>query len=186
MRQSDVVPRAYKTLSEGRSPFTGWKWPLPDGQQPGEWVLAEGPIALCTNGIHAANTEQLPHWLGMELWEIELDGQVVFDEAALIASRARLIKPIAAWNEATRQEYARWCLRRAEQITVTYPRGAGLVAKVGHTIWWGGAGPAGYFTAMLAGESATGRHDGPDYDLAFTAERALQTRWLCETLALSD
>ena len=178
--------RAYKILSEGRSPFTGWRWPLPAGEQPGDWVQAEGPIGLCTNGIHAATTEQLPHWLGMELWEIELDGEIIDHAAALIASRARLVRPIDAWDDGMRQDYARWCLTRAEQLTESYPPGAGLVAKVGHTIWWGGAGPAGYFTAMLAGERASGRHDGAEYDVAFTAERALQTDWLCQTLSLAD
>ena len=128
----------------------------------------------------------MPHWLGMELWEVELDGEIVLEEAALVASRARLVRCVAAWDELMRQRYARWCLTRAEEITERYPRGAGLVAKVSHTIWWGGAGPAGYFTAMLAGESVTGRHDGPEYDAAFLAERALQAEYLRRELGLGD
>lgn len=178
--------RAYKTLNGGRSPFTGLPWPLPTGSQAGDWVRAQGPVGLCTNGIHAASTEQLPHWLGMELWEVELAGEIISDEAAVIASRARLIRHIDAWDEPMRQEFARWCLRRAQEITESYPPGAGLVNKVEHTIWWGGAGPAGYFAAMLAGESATGRHDGPAYDIAFARERARQAQWLRETLELQD
>lgn len=178
--------RAYKILTDGRSPFTGWRWPRPSGEQPGAWVQAEGPIALCTGGIHAATVEQLPHWLGAELWELELDGEIVHDEAALIASRARLVRAVEAWDEAMRQRYARWCLGRAEEIAKRYPPGEGLVAKVSHTIWWGGAGPAGYFTAMLAGESASGRHNGPEYDAAFVAERTLQAQWLRRELALVD
>jgi hypothetical protein len=178
--------RAYKILSEGRSPFTGWSWPLPTDAQAGEWVEATGPLGLCANGIHAANTVQLPHWLGMELWEIELDGEILEHEAALIAARARLTRRIEDWDDAMRQEYARWCLGRAQEIAERYPAGEGLVDKVSHTIWWGGAGPAGYFTAMLAGESVTGRHNGDDYDLAFAAERAIQTDWLRQRLALHD
>ena len=178
--------RAYKVLNDGRSPFTAARWPLPSGGEPGEWVEADGPIALCTNGVHAASTEQLPHWLGMELWEVELGGEIVCDEAALIASRGRLVGEVAAWDEAMRQQYARWCLGRAQEITQHYPPGEGLVAKVSHTIWWGGAGPAGYFTAMLAGESATGMHHGPEYDVAFAAERALQAEYLRRELGLTD
>jgi len=178
--------RAYKVLNESRSPFTAWRWPLPCDGQPGEWVQADGPIALCTNGVHAASTEQLPHWLGMELWEIELDGEIIRDKAALIASRARLVRKITAWDDPMRQQYARWCLSRSQEIAEGYPPGEGLVAKVSHTIWWGGAGPAGYFTAMLAGERATGRHDGPDYDIAFIAERALQAAYLRRELGLAD
>lgn len=178
--------RAYKILHDGRSPFTGWRWPLPADGRAGGWVQAEGELGLCTNGIHAASTEQLPHWLGMELWEVELAGEIVCDEAALIASRARLVRSIEAWDDPKRQEYARWCLERARTITEGYPPGQGLVEKVSHTIWWGGAGPAGYFTAMLAGESLTGRHHGPDYDIAVTAERARQADWLRRELALAD
>jgi hypothetical protein len=178
--------RAYKTLNDGRSPFIGVRWPLPDARGESEWVRAEGPLVLCSNGIHASTTEQLPHWLGMELWEVELGGEILTDEAALLASQARLIRRIDAWDEPTRQEFARWCQRRAEEITEGYPPGAGLVAKVGHTIWWGGAAPAGYFTAMLAGESVSGRHDGPEYDAAFLRERALQADWLREALGLED
>jgi hypothetical protein len=184
-RCNNPAVRAYKVLDDGRSPFTGWRWPLPVGDQPGEWVDADGPIGLCTNGVHAASVEQLPHWLGTEIWEIELDGEILDHEAALIASRARLRRRIDAWDHEMRRRYARWCLERAEQISDTYPRGSGLVEKVSHTIWWGGAAPAGYFTAMLAGERATGRHDGHAYDLAFAAERALQARWLREELALT-
>ncbi|HTX84178.1 MAG TPA: hypothetical protein VME44_18490 [Streptosporangiaceae bacterium] len=178
--------RAYKVLNGGRSPFTASRWPLPSDEGPGAWVEVDGPIGLCTNGVHAASTEQLPHWLGMELWELELDGEIVRDQAALVASRARLVRQVTAWDEPMRQQYARWCLTRAQEISESYPAGAGLVAKVSHTIWWGGAGPAGYFTAMLAGESATGLHRGTDYDIAFLAERALQADYLRRELGLAD
>src|ERR1700761_4910024 len=103
---------AYKVLRDGRSEFTGWRWPLPEPGQPGEWVHAAGPIALCVNGIHAASTEQLPHWLGTEIWEIELGGDVVRDEAALVASRARLVSRVDAWDEAMQQRFAEMCADR--------------------------------------------------------------------------
>jgi hypothetical protein len=177
--------RAYKVLNQGRSDFTGFRWPLPEGGQPGAWVSAEGELALCHNGIHAATIEQLPHWIGMELWEIELAGEIRHEEAALLAACARLTAKVQAWDEPTRQQFAQWCLTRAQAITRDYPPGAGLVDKVSHTIWWGGAAPAGYFTAMLAGEAAAGRHSGAEYDAAFLAERRLQSEWLARELALS-
>src|SRR5579859_316080 len=71
----DGVVRAYKVLSGGRSMFTGSAWPLPDGDAPGQWVQADGPVGLCTNGIHASSVDQLPQWLGDELWEVQLDGE---------------------------------------------------------------------------------------------------------------
>ena len=94
-------------------------------ERPGEWVHADGPIALCVNGIHAANPEQLPHWLGTEIWEIELGGEVVREEAALVASQARLLRRLDAWDEAMRQRFAEMCLRRAREIAEEYPAGSG-------------------------------------------------------------
>jgi hypothetical protein len=176
--------RAYKVLREGKSEFTGREWPLPDAERPGEWVRAEGSIGLCVNGIHAASSEQLPQWLGYEIWEIELDGEVIEEEPALVASQARLLRRIDAWDEPTRRRFAEACLQRAREIASEYPAGEGLVHKVEHTISWGGAGPAGYFTAMLAGERATGKHTGSDYDAAFVQERAIQAQWLRRELAL--
>jgi hypothetical protein len=178
--------RAYKVLNQGRSEFTGWQWPLPAGARAGEWVTAQGELALCHSGIHASTVNQLPHWLGMELWVIELAGEIRHEEAALLASRGRLIAKIEAWDEPMRQEYARWCLDRAREIARDYPTGAALADKVEHTIWWGGAGPAGYFTAMLAGEAATGRRAGAAYDAAFLAERDRQSGWLARELALAS
>ncbi|MGH2895258.1 MAG: hypothetical protein ACRDPM_18610 [Solirubrobacteraceae bacterium] len=178
--------RAYKVLNQGRSEFTGWHWPLPEAERPGAWVTAQGALALCRTGIHASTVTQLPHWLGMELWEIELAGEIWHEEAALLASRGRLVAKIDAWDEPMRQAFARWCLERAREIAEEYPQGVALANKVEHTIWWGGAGPAGYFTAMLAGESATGRRSGDAYDAAFLAERGLQAEWLARELSLAS
>lgn len=178
--------RAYKVLKEGRSEFTGWRWPLPAGGQPGAWVHVEGTLTLCVNGIHASTMEQLPHWLGTEIWEIELGGEVLREEAALVASQGRLLRRIDAWDEPTRRRFAEACFERAQEIADRYPAGEGLVDKVEHTLSWAGAAPAGYFTAMLAGESDTGRHSGPDYDQAFLRERAIQADWLRRELELAD
>lgn len=181
----EIVILAYKVLRDGRSDFTGWPWPLPTSEQPGQWVCVSGPIALCVNGVHASNSAQLPQWLGMEIWEIELGGDVLHEEPALVASRARLLRKLDAWDELMRTRFAQACLARAREITDVYPAGAQLVAKVEHTLSWGGAAPAGYFTAMLAGQSATGRHSGPEYDTAFVHERARQARWLRHELGLA-
>ena len=64
------------------------------------------------------------------------------------------------------------------------PPAAGSSAKVEHTVSWAGAAPAGYFTAMLAGERESGAHAGPAYDAAFLRERSRQARWLRDQLTL--
>jgi hypothetical protein len=176
---------AYKVLSDGRSGFTGAPWPLPRDGQPGDWVRAEGPIALCENGVHACTADQLPQWLGMEIWEIELGGEILRTEPALIAAQARLVRKLEAWDEPARGRFIDWCLKRGREITTRYPAGAGLVAKVEHTVSWAGAAPAAYFTAMLAGESVSGRHSGPAYEAGFVEERARQGTWLRTALDLT-
>ena len=96
--------RAYKVLIDGRSGFTGWRWPLPTGDEPGEWVSATGPLELCVNGVHACTVEQLAQWIGEELWTIELGGEILEAEAALVAARGRLLGRVAAWDQAAREE----------------------------------------------------------------------------------
>jgi hypothetical protein len=182
----EIAMRAYKVLRDGRSEFTGWQWPLPSPEQPGEWVRACGSIALCVNGIHASTSQQLPHWLGTDIWEIELGGNIVREEAALVASQGRLLRRVEAWDQSMRRRFVEMCLHRARGIADGYPAGAGLVAKVEHTLSWAGAAPAGYFTAMLAGARTSGAHRGADYDAAFLRERAHQAGWLQGELELDD
>jgi hypothetical protein len=177
--------RAYKVLSGGRSSFTGSAWPLPAADQPGAWVHATRPLGLCRRGIHACTADQLPQWLGAEIWEIELAGEVLYEEPAVVAEKGRLVHKIGAWDEHAHVQFADTCLTRAREITAAYPAGGPFVAKVEHCVSWGGAAPAGYFTAMLAGESATGQHAGPDFDAAFARERALQAVWLKRELDLA-
>jgi hypothetical protein len=83
---------AYKfTRPGGQGAFTGFRWPLPQAGEPGAWVRAH-TTDVCVAGIHALRAEQLPHWLGPELWVIELAGDVTgstvvsFDPSAAIVS----------------------------------------------------------------------------------------------------
>lgn len=153
--------RAYKVLSDGRSSFTGWAWPLPDGEQPGRWVNAKTPLALCRRGIHACSADQLPQWLGEEIWEVELEGEVLREEPAIVAEKARLVRRIEAWDDRARMNFARACLDRAGQIAADYAAAGELVAKVEHCVSWGGAAHAGYFTALLAERAPPAATAGP-------------------------
>jgi hypothetical protein len=173
------VTRAYKVLGDGRSRFTGWEWPLPQGDAPGAWVHASpGPVALCANGIHACTVEQLPQWLGDELWIIELDGELLRTEAALVASRGRLVAPVGEWDAGRRRAFAQDCAQRARQGG----DGGPVLAVIERMAAAGAAAPAGYWAAVLAGERVAARRDGPDYDAAFAGERARQAEWLAAEL----
>jgi hypothetical protein len=165
--------------------FTGWGWPLPSGETPGDWVRADGEIGLCVNGIHASNTDQLPQWLGDEIWEIELDGEIVRTEPALVAARGRLVRPLAEWDEAARLAFCEDCAMRARRIADRSPAGAEVYAgKIEPFTTRGMAAAVGYWTALVAGEAVAGRRDGAEYDGAFTRERAAQAAWLRRELGL--
>ena len=65
--------RAYKFLRPGAvGPFSGHRWPVPAGGDPGAWVEAAGGPALC-RGVHGCRVADLPWWVQEELWEAEFD-----------------------------------------------------------------------------------------------------------------
>lgn len=165
---------AYKFLtSEATSPFTGFHWDLPDGG-PGSWI--EATVEPCRSGIHACRRDGLSLWLGRELYEVELDGHIVTEPTKLVASRARLLRRIDAWDDRLRDEYTRMCAERAHDLAVgTSPALHNWDAVVEPSI---PEGPAllGFVAARIA-EERGGRP-------AYLAERASQARWLVERLAL--
>jgi hypothetical protein len=178
--------RAYKVLSDGRSGFTGWRWSLPENGRPGDWVVVTGRVELCVNGVHACTVHQLAQWLGEELWTIELEGEIVRTDAALVASRARLLARVETWDEATRSAFGHDCARRAHEAATDRTTDGSLLEAVDRFADTGRAGPAGYWAAVLAGERAYGGRSGPDYDAAFAEERTAQGRWLAAELGALD
>ena len=165
---------AYKFLRPGgTSPFTGFAWPLPDGA-PGAWI--EAPVEPCRSGIHACRRGDLPLWLGRELYEVELDGDIVEEPTKLVASRARLIRRIDAWEDRRRDEYTRMCADRAHDLAVgASPPLVDWDAVIEPSI---PEGPAllGFVAARIA-EQRGGR-------AAYHEERAGQARWLADRLSL--
>ena len=112
---------AYKFLASGRvAQFSGREWPE-EG-----WVEAEQPLVPCRSGVHACRLEDLPYWLGPELWEVELDGKVLAGELKLVAERGRLRRPIEEWDEAARSAFADECVRRVAKHAADELRDAGL------------------------------------------------------------
>lgn len=163
---------AYKFLRpDGRSTFTAFAWPPPDGG-PGAWVEAE--IDPCRSGIHACRPGDLPFWAGRVLYEVELDGPVVEDRTKVIATRGRLVRRLRAWEDGLCEAYCRSCAERACEIAGA----AGLEA------WTAaiepnlptGAGTLGFIAARIAEERAGAA--------AYVAERERQVAWLVERLGL--
>jgi hypothetical protein len=167
---------AYKFLkADGSSVFTGFSWPLPQGG-PGAWV--EANVEPCRSGIHACRPEHLPLWAGQVLYEAELEGDVVEDGMKVIASRARLTRRIKDWEEGLRDAYTRMCADRAHELARhASPPLDQWEAAIEPSVR---EGPAllGFVAARIAEEIS-----GPE---AYHAERARQTEWLVERLALDS
>lgn len=107
---------AYKVLVDGRSAFSGTSWPLPSGDRPGEWVSASGTVQPYVTGVHASSVDQLPQWLGDQLYRIELDGQVTSTMAAIVALRGRLLAAVQEWDEPVQMRFSGDCAERARLL----------------------------------------------------------------------
>ena len=161
---------AYKFLDAGAvAPFTGFRW------TPGEWVEADRADP-CRAGIHACRPRDLPVWLGDELWEIELDGEIVEQERKVVAQRGRLARRIEDWTPDLAREFGRFCAQRTRERVGFLPVLSGYVGDVDRFVAQGRIPIAG-FAAARAAE----RRDGP---AAYDAERLAQAAWLAEHLGL--
>jgi hypothetical protein len=163
---------AYKFLDDGAvAPFTGFRWPV------AEWVEANG-VELCRDGIHACRVRDLPIWLGRELWEIELDGEVIEEERKLVAARGRLTRRLEEWNDGLAEQFGRFCARRTRARVGFLPVLAGFVADVDRFVAERRFPIAGFAAARAAELRA-----GP---AAYEEERRIQAAWLAERLGLES
>ena len=164
---------AYKFLRrDGTSVFTGFRWPLPSGG-PCAWV--EAPVRSCRSGVHACRVSDLPLWVGHMLYEIELDGQILELPTKIVASRARLVRRVEAWDE-LRDAYTRMCADRAHELALAAsPRLEDWDAVIEPSV---PEGPALLgFVAARIGEATAGAE-------AYHVERARQAEWLAGHLNL--
>jgi hypothetical protein len=206
--------RTYKFLRPGGiGPFSRYAWPLPRDGRPGAWVLASGGAVLCRTAIHACRLRDLPWWLQDELWEAELDGTVSTGRHKVMASRARLVRRVDAWDAGCMQRFADACAFRArDHAAVALDRAgaadlaAALRAADGtrelRDLAYGADAPdAARIAVTMAGDGATralggaavvsayiaahvaGRVDGA---AALAAERVWQADWLAGALALTS
>jgi hypothetical protein len=173
--------QAYKFLKrDGTSLFTGFRWPV------WEWVEATGQLGWCENGIHACRLEDLPHWLGQELWVTELAGETVDAPDCVVARRARLLERIDAWSAGVDQEFADNCAQQANALAAQTPSVAARAADAVADAASGWVGGAAYVAAAVAAEAASGAQAGALYQRHFLAERARQSSWIRDRLALSE
>lgn len=119
---------AFKFLKRGAiGPFSGFSWPQPSDGRPGDWVATADEVKQCSQGIHASLTDDLLNWLDDELWEVELDGDMIALGGMVVAQRGRLLRRVDAWDESTASAFAADCALRARH------RALGALRRVGLT-----------------------------------------------------
>lgn len=111
--------KAYKFLADGgKGRFSDFGWPLPGEGVLGEWVDAGEDLENCRAGVHACRPRQLLDWIDDELWDVELDGEIIERDAMIVAQRGRLLTRVTAWNDVTAQEFADACAWRARGFAI--------------------------------------------------------------------
>ena len=164
---------AYKFLDgQGRTLIRAARWPLPEGDGPGPWLEAAA-ARPCREGIHACRPKDLSYWIHHELWEIELDGDIVETERKVVARRGRLTRRIDAWGDGASAEFDAWCAWRARDHAVS------VLGQTGHQDWAQQLMEAGTLeelsdvgrraAAALDGDSAPGSAAGLASDTAHFA-----------------
>jgi hypothetical protein len=161
---------AYKVLAAGAvAPFTRVRWPE------GEWVEADA-VEPCRSGIHACRARDLPYWLGPELWEIELGGDVTEHERKVVARRGRLVRRIPEWNAELLRAFTASCRAEAKLRVGSIAVLSGFVGDIDRFRGGDRHGLAA-FAAARAAELAGGPH-------AYERERGRQAAWLADRLGL--
>jgi hypothetical protein len=173
--------RAYKFLTaDRRSPITGFGWPESG------WVEATGPLEPCRNGVHACDIDDLPHWIGPELWAIEIEGEVQRAPNGVLARRGRLLDRLREWADGVAREFADDCARQAQTLAGGTPMVAERSSDAAAYAADGWVSASAYIAAAVAGQVYSGSPEGPLYEQHFLAERRRQATWLRERLHLSQ
>lgn len=168
---------AYKFLDVGGlGRFSMFAWPRAAMGSNGEWVEAQP--SLCTSGIHACRVGDLPFWLDVELWRIELDGPIVEAHHKVIAGRGRLVEHIFGWDETAARDFSSACADRASELAGDTAAWSGYVADAHKNVGVGPVAVVGSISARVA--ELVGGVAGYD------AERAAQVRWLADRLGLEQ
>ena len=102
--------RAYK-WTIGNKPTHGSE----THDQSGVWMEVVGPLVWCENGFHAARPACLPLGMGTELWEVELDGEILERNGGeVIGRRIRFVRKLD-WNRLKVAGFALGCAKRCAE-----------------------------------------------------------------------
>lgn len=95
------VLTVYKALNDGVSPYQRYRWPLPNGDQPGDYVTASGKPKLCSMGVHGYLKRASAEVSGNQVFEMEIEGDIVKDHEKAAGRRGRLIRQLSGTKTVT-------------------------------------------------------------------------------------
>jgi hypothetical protein len=124
------------------------------------------PVGEWIDDLRTTDLEELPVWVGTELWEVEQGSE----------GSARLVRRVAAWDEGARQAYADFCAARLRALAERAPEVAEYVPDIERRARIPDAPMTGFIAARAA-EVAGGPR-------AYDAERRAQASWLADRLGL--
>ena len=90
----------YKVLVDGKPCHGGsqdFHWPLPAGDQPGEWVSVPGPLQICEHGLHLTDDPFEWHVPDSTVYVAEYRGEVQREGNKIAALEARLLR-LESWE----------------------------------------------------------------------------------------
>jgi len=95
----------YKILNKNRESCHGGecKWAYR------KWMPHIDNIEACRRGYHVCREQDLVYWLNEAIWEVEIKGETIELDDKVVASDARLVRKIKAWNEKAARLFACDC-----------------------------------------------------------------------------
>ena len=178
-----IMDKLYKVLNSDGTSFWGGTgvWNLPHDNIPGVWMPPiKRPLALCKRGYHVLRFEHLLDWLGPSIFEVEVEGEMLWGYNKGVCSSARLLRRLDAWNDRNASLFTWDCADRVRHLMNEQSKQAidiatafeedAASAKETATAW-----VAASAAAWAAGGAAAGA-------AAWAAERKWQTQRLKEIL----
>ena len=116
--------------------------------------------------------------MGGELWEIELDGQIVQQARKVVASRGRLGRRVPGWDAELLDAFCEACRTRTRLLVGAVPVLSGYVGDIDRL-----RSELRWTLAAFAAARAAELRDGPR---GYERERLTQAGWLAERLGLGE
>jgi hypothetical protein len=98
--------------ADGRGPYSGFVWPLPTDDGPGEWVAVDGDLVACERGLHATTPDHALEWLDAAAYAIAFKRRPRTAGNKVVGRTARLVRRLA-WDDRVARLFACDCAERA-------------------------------------------------------------------------